>query len=124
MAAFVGDEEWLETLVDHPVSHLRRTIVFPPERPCRLAELENGASQTRLLVQRGRNGATTVTLKVFQPLAHHVYTASTGPGERQATRWPGAPRFVQCSIRVFSRPRRRHAWPHLHSRNQRLAAVK
>jgi hypothetical protein len=40
MAAFLAPEEWVATVVDHPVQQLRRTVVFPRERPCQLAVLE------------------------------------------------------------------------------------
>src|SRR5262249_43991568 len=47
-AAFAGEREWLETVIDHPVRRLRCTVVFPPERPCRLAVLVSAAVQTPL----------------------------------------------------------------------------
>jgi hypothetical protein len=74
MAAFVAPEEWVETVVDHPVQQLRRTVVFPPERPCRLAVLDVGGRQTRLPIAHDAAGRTWVTVAVPVPLAHTAHT--------------------------------------------------
>lgn len=73
MATFLAQEEWLETVVDHPIAQLHRTIVFPPERPCRVAVLEDGTSATQLPVQHGQDGQTSVAIEVPRPVAHQPY---------------------------------------------------
>ena len=74
IAAFLAPEEWVATVVDHPVQQLRRTIVFPPERPCRLAVLDVGGRQPRLPIAHDAAGRTWVRVAVQVPLAHTAYT--------------------------------------------------
>ena len=74
IAAFLAPEEWVATVVDHPVQQLRRTIVFPPERPCRLAVLDVGGRQPRLPIAHDTAGRTWVRVAVQVPLAHTAYT--------------------------------------------------
>lgn len=33
MDAFLGQREWVEVTIDHPVEYLRQAIIFPKERP-------------------------------------------------------------------------------------------
>ena len=74
MAAFGAGEEWLETVVDHPVQALRRTVVFPRARPCRLAVLEAGGARRQLPIRADAQGRTVVSVTIARPLAHMAYT--------------------------------------------------
>lgn len=74
MAAFPAGEEWVETVVDHPVRRLRRTVVFPRARPCRLAVLEAGGVRRRLPVWTASDGQTIVSAVIPNPIAHAVST--------------------------------------------------
>jgi hypothetical protein len=75
MAAFLGPEEWVETVIDHPVQQLRRTVVFPHARPCRLAVLDVDGRRRRLPVAvDAQGGTTTVSVTIRKPVAHTAYT--------------------------------------------------
>jgi hypothetical protein len=74
MAAFLGPEEWVTTVVDHPVAQLRRTVVFPRQRPGRLAVLDVNGQRTRLPIAPDAQGRTRVTVAVPAPVAHTAYT--------------------------------------------------
>lgn len=67
MEAFTAEEEWLETTIDHPIVSLRRTIIFPPERPCRSAVLYAGETARPLPITRQADGRTKVVLDLFAP---------------------------------------------------------
>lgn len=74
VAAFTRDEEWVETTIDHPIAHLRRNVVFPPERPCRAAVLHVDGYVARLPVLRLGGGRTVVRFDVVNPRPHAPYT--------------------------------------------------
>ena len=73
MAAFTGEREWLETVIDHPVRRLSCTIVFPAARPCRMAVLICGRQQTVCAVARLPDGRTQVQIVPRHPQAHRPY---------------------------------------------------
>jgi hypothetical protein len=74
MAVFPAGEEWLETVVDHPVTALRQTISFPRVRPCRLAVLETPLGCSVLPLTEDTQGRTTVSLAISAPVAYAAYT--------------------------------------------------
>ena len=73
LAAFTEAEEWVETVVDHPVGRLRRTVVFPAGRPPRAAVLEVGDQRLPLAIHRRPTGQTAVQVRITRPLAHRPY---------------------------------------------------
>lgn len=72
-AGFTDAEEWLETVLDHPVERLSRTIIFPPDRPCRAAILRSGDAVTPLPIIPLPDGRTCVRFEVLGPSAHVIY---------------------------------------------------
>jgi hypothetical protein len=74
MAMFLAGEEWLETVVDHPVQELRQTNVFPRARTCRLAVLDGAGEVAVLPIREDEQGRSVVAVTVHAPVAHTVYT--------------------------------------------------
>jgi hypothetical protein len=74
MAMFLAGEEWLETVVDHPIAQLRQTIVYPRVRPCRLAVLDAAGEAAVLPVEEDAQGRSVVVATVRTPMAHTAYT--------------------------------------------------
>src|SRR5713226_3123280 len=48
MVGFTKSREWLETVVDHPISKLTRSVVFPSSLPCQEATLSWGGQAIAL----------------------------------------------------------------------------
>jgi hypothetical protein len=71
---FTESEEWVETIVDHPIWRLGRIIVFPPERPCRSATLCCEGFELPLPIIRQPDGTTLVCVDVPSPRANMPYT--------------------------------------------------
>lgn len=67
MVGFLKSEEWLETRVDHPIDRLRRTILFPKDRPCQRAVLEIGAAELVMPIIQLLNGQTLVRFTIVPP---------------------------------------------------------
>ena len=66
MVGFTQAEEWLETTIDHPVSRLRRTILFPKDRPCRRAVLDIAGHRLRLPISHRSAGTTMVRVAIAE----------------------------------------------------------
>jgi len=73
MAGFMGAEEWMETTIDHPVTRVRKQIVFPKARPCQSAWLAWEGGQLRLPVQRLADGRSQVRVDIVRPQSFHPY---------------------------------------------------
>ncbi len=65
-AAFTRNEEWLETIIDHPIVRLGQKIVFPKERPCLSAELLYRGEAFPLHIQTAEE-ATQIRVHIPQP---------------------------------------------------------
>lgn len=61
VGGFQKDEEWLETVVDHPVDRVMRTIVFPGDRPPHNAVLKHEEDEVNLPLIKLSNSKTIVT---------------------------------------------------------------
>jgi len=76
---FTGDEEWLETEVDHLMRNLRLAIVFPKGRPCRRATLSRRSTgKVTPLPQKHfallPDGRGKLTWETRHPKLHDLYT--------------------------------------------------
>ncbi len=74
MVGFTGDEEWLETTIDHPTAHLSRSIVFPKERPCLQANLDCEGHEHPLPIRVLAGGRTLVGFHIAKPRVETPYT--------------------------------------------------
>ena len=74
MVGFTEDEEWLETVIDHPAGQLSRSIVFPKARPCLCASLEHEGCERPLSIVALPDGRTTVGFDIPRPHANTPYT--------------------------------------------------
>ncbi|MCC7106247.1 MAG: hypothetical protein IT307_13980 [Chloroflexi bacterium] len=76
MEGFVDEEEWDETILDHPIDSLSRTIVFPKERPCQAASLIYQGQTFPLHVLEMPEGDTLVRVRIAHPKPHTAYIIS------------------------------------------------
>jgi hypothetical protein len=74
MEMFLEREGWVETLLDHPVQHVRRTVVFPRGRRPYHASLAVGDKVVPLPIRRRADGRSFVEVVIEKPLAHTSYT--------------------------------------------------
>ncbi len=73
MEAFTRDEGVLETTIDHPVTRLRRSIIFPKRRAVRRAILEGESESRELPVIHLGNGGTMIRVVIPDPKAGVAY---------------------------------------------------
>jgi len=74
-----SSNEWLETEIDHVMSRLKLSIIFPQTRPCRRATLtRRHANETIVLDERHfrflRDGRQELTWQTSRPRLHDCYT--------------------------------------------------
>lgn len=74
MAQFTRDEEWVETIIDHPIDRLGYSVVFPKGRPCRRAVLHHEGLEAPLSVSKLAGGQTVVCFRVDHPHSNVPYT--------------------------------------------------
>lgn len=74
MVQFTEDDEWLETVIDHPMNRLRCDVVFPKERPCLHAMLGCESSEVTLPIKTLADGGTLVRFQVDDPRQYSPYT--------------------------------------------------
>ena len=74
MVGFTGEEEWLETTIDHPARQLGRRIVFPKERPCLSARLRYEGGEVDLPITVLADGRTSVGFNIQEPKTCAVHT--------------------------------------------------
>jgi len=74
ISGFTKPEEYLETIIDHPIGHVRCSVIFPTGRPCRFATSSFGEELTDLPVTRREDGRSTITMDVARPLPDAAYT--------------------------------------------------
>lgn len=74
MVGFTGEEEWLETRIDHPARRLSRGIVFPKYRPCLNARLHCEGHEMELPITALADGRTSVGFNIQKPKAWVAYT--------------------------------------------------
>jgi hypothetical protein len=74
MEAFLQNEEWLETTIDHPIGKLGACIVFPKRRPVRRAVLRCNGLDVLLPTFELRDGRTMVGFHRADPRADTSYT--------------------------------------------------
>lgn len=67
MEGFTDSRGRVETAVDHPVNSLRRTIVFPRNRPVQRATFSDGLHQVRMPIAMHPDGRTSISVQVSQP---------------------------------------------------------
>lgn len=67
---------WLTTIIDHPVRQLTYNVIFPKERLCRMAHLDDGECHRIVPIVKGSNGHTLVHFHQTLPQAHGPYTLS------------------------------------------------
>jgi len=60
VAAVTENQEWLETVIDHPVRQFTCNLIFPKSRPCRSASLVVGTGNTVIPVIKGSDGRTLI----------------------------------------------------------------
>jgi len=73
MEMFRADEGWVETIIDHPIRELQRTVVFPKSRPVQQAVLERGDQEVYLPIRLLPDGRSLVQVNVLHPQAHRAY---------------------------------------------------
>ena len=71
--------EWFETEIDHWMKHLKLSIIFPKERPCRSATLSRRSSEKATLLSQEHfallpNGSQKLTWETSRPKLHDRYT--------------------------------------------------
>jgi hypothetical protein len=76
---FPQKDEWLETEIDHWVEHLKLSIVFPEERPCRRATLRQRSTNETIALNGGHfsflsDGRQILTWQTNRPKLHDLYT--------------------------------------------------
>src|SRR5262249_40589191 len=74
MEAFTQDEEWIETLVDHPVDRLGASVIFPKERPVQRAVLLGAGAVARLPIFELHDGRTLIGFHLNRPQQDTPYT--------------------------------------------------
>lgn len=74
MAQFIEDEEWVETIIDHPIVRLGYSVVFPKERPCDRASLHYEGGEIPLPVVKLAQGKTVVRFKIDRASKDMPYT--------------------------------------------------
>lgn len=74
MVSFIEPEEYLETIIDHPIRQLSQVISFPKARPCQSASLFCDGLEVPLPVLRQPDGWTVVRCEVLRPMSHLPYT--------------------------------------------------
>ena len=74
MVGFGKEEEWLETTLDHPAQHLSRRIVFPKERSCLSARLQDEGHAVDLPITVLADGRTSVGFNIQDPKVCAAYT--------------------------------------------------
>ena len=73
MVGFTKSREWLETVVDHPISKLTRSVVFPSSRPCQEATLSWGGQAIALPIETLPDGRTLVRFRIARPQMNTSY---------------------------------------------------
>ncbi len=79
MGGFLEKEEWLETEIDHWMEHLKLSIIFPQERPCRRAAVtQRSTGETTALdgqyFSRLSDGRQILIWEINRPRLHDLYT--------------------------------------------------
>jgi hypothetical protein len=74
MEGFTEDNEWFESTIDRPVRRVRSTIVFPVERPCQQAALDQSGQKIELPIVRLGTGRTVVSFRTDRAQADTPYT--------------------------------------------------
>jgi hypothetical protein len=76
VGAVTGRQEWLETIIDHPIRQLTCNIVFPKARPCQRATFTDEQTEANVPLVVGSNGLTLVHFHKTLPRQHTPYTLS------------------------------------------------
>jgi hypothetical protein len=76
MEAFLQEHEWVETTLARPTKKLRRSIIFPKGRPCRVATLHHKGRELPLTIRPLPGGKTLVTFQVDNPEILTPYTVT------------------------------------------------
>ena len=66
-------EEWLEMLIDHPVRQLIGNVVFPQERPCRWAAIQDGLKYRAIPIITSSGGSTIIHFRHPAAAPHTSY---------------------------------------------------
>lgn len=74
VAAVTQNEEWLETVIDHPVRQIACTVRFPQARPCKQASLVTSDREMIVPVIKESKDVTVVQFHQFFPKPHAPYT--------------------------------------------------
>ena len=74
MVGFTREEEWLETMIDHPAGRLNCGVLFPKSRPCHQATLHYEDRKLPLPITRLADGRTRVGFNLREPQARTPYT--------------------------------------------------
>lgn len=74
MAQFTRDEEWVETMKDHPIRRLAYSVIFPKERPCQRAVMRSQGLEMPLPIVKLGNGRTVVRFDTHKPFVGAPYT--------------------------------------------------
>lgn len=67
---FTKNEEWVETLVDHPIRQLKRSVIFPKARPCLRATLHVDQWELDLPIFKVPGGGTMVRFEIEKATAN------------------------------------------------------
>jgi len=73
MESFTRDHGTVETVIDHPIENLRRSVIFPKQRPVLEATLRVGDEAKSLPIVHLADGRTAVIINVAWPQAHVTY---------------------------------------------------
>ena len=73
MAAFLHAEEWVETVIDHPVRRMKRMVLFPKERPCHQAVLTFGGDTITVPIEEFADGRTRIWFEILEPVPNVPY---------------------------------------------------
>jgi hypothetical protein len=68
--AFTASTGLVETCVDHPIWQLKRTVIFPKERPCQSAKLVVAPFELELPIYELADGRTMVRVDIPNPTAN------------------------------------------------------
>lgn len=73
IATFTQPNEWLETIVDHPIQRIRQEVFFPVDRPCLKARLFFGKHSMLVPVSKTASGQTVLRYRVERPVTDAPY---------------------------------------------------
>jgi len=74
LSMFVKDQESWEIVIDHPVRRFSQLIVFPPDRPCLEATLQDGEHTRNMDVSQLPEGRTSLLCEIPRARMNTPYT--------------------------------------------------